>query len=1225
MNRNLFLIAGLLLIARFGFAQNQSPTSQVVNDTANYPYWIQMMQDPDANFFQTQRAFNIYWKDRQIKKGCGWKVFKRWEYMTQSRVNPDGSLPAPDAVFNAFQEYQKNSRSSSGNWISLGPSQIPAPGDPGYKGLGRLNVVAFHPSNPDIFYVGSPSGGMWQTSDGGTTWTTHTDTMPTLGVSAIVVDYSNPNKILIGTGDRDAGDAPGLGVYKSTNGGINWVPSKTGMDNKTVGGILQHPTNPQIFVAATSGGVYRSTDGGENWTKSVSGDFKDIQFKPNDPSIVYATAGSYFYRSTDNGISFTKITDGITGGQRGAIAVTPANPDYVYFLQSNSSSGYKGVYRSTNSGVSFTTRSESPNILDWSCNGTDSGGQGWYDLAITASPLFPEMIFVGGVDVWMSTNGGSTWTINSHWYGGCDVPAVHADCHFLGYSPVNGKLYAGNDGGVYSTNDNGNTWTDHTVGMTIGQIYKLGQSQTIKDKVINGFQDNGTYTLTPTQWIATGGGDGMECAVDYLDGSYTYHTIYYGDIYRTYNNGSEKHIAGNGTYGIDESGAWVTPFILGVTDPAMMFVGYKNVWRCNNVKGSNLTWKKISENLAGSNGSNMAVLEQSPADPNTLYAVRSDNKLFRTENCLEEDPVWVDLTSHLPTSGTATDLEAHPTDPDVLYMTLAKKIYKSSDKGLNWTNITGTLPIVSLNTVTYYNNAQEGLYVGSDAGVYYKDASMSDWIPFSEGLPDNGRITELEIYYDNDSVSEDAIRASTYGRGLWGSDLYQAAPDAEFTSTKTLIPISCGIDFTDLSSGVPTNFLWSFPGGSPSTSVLKNPENIVYSTAGTFSVTLKVWNALGTDSITKTGYITVSSTLLPVVGFTADKYVLCGEESTVHFTDKTENCPSAWHWEFNPSTVTFMEGTTAYSQNPVVRFNQPVIYHVTLTATNAVGSATHTEYSCIANGGYGLPVQESFANGFEGHHWTIVNPDMNVTWDTVSVSGTIPGTKAAWMNFFNYPSVNKRDQLISPAMDFSGYETVTLDFRHAYAQRATLKDSLIVYISTDCGSNWTRVWGTGPDGTSNSFVTHPPSLEEFYPASADDWCSGPYGVTCYSIDLSPWAGNDDIKVMFESFNRNGNNLFLNDIKIGGPVGSDEIKIDDMGISIYPNPSTGIVTLSIKNTKETCHISVFTIHGQEIYANKFIPEGENTVKQLDFSLFSKGIYYIRIMTETASRVEKLILE
>ncbi|NQV03735.1 MAG: hypothetical protein HQ542_13885, partial [Bacteroidia bacterium] len=610
--KRIFLISlGLIFTTLIVKSQSVSPSSSSLENTANYPSWVSMMQDPDANFFATQEAFNRYWENRPITKGCGWKVFKRWEFMMQDRVSDDGVKPAPNFTYDAYTEYIQNIRSTGGAWISLGPALIPLPGPAGYEGLGRLNNIAFHPTDPDSWYVAAPSGGMWMTSDGGANWETHTDTLPTLGVSAIVVDYNNPNIIYIGTGDRDAGDAPGLGIFKSVDGGYTWVQSTLGMGEKTVGEILHHPTNNQILIAVANGGIYRSTDAGANWTSSATGNFKDIDFKPNDPNIVYAASGASLYRSSDNGVTWGQITAGLTSGQRGAIAVTSANPNYVYFVQSNSSSGFKGLYRSTDAGLTFTTRSTSPNILDWSCTGSGTGGQGWYDLSVEADPVNPEIIYVGGVNVWKSTNGGTTWLINSHWYGGCGVPAVHADCHMLKYSPVDGKLYNCNDGGVYNSSNGGTTWTDYTETMTIGQIYKLGQSQTVKEKVINGFQDNGTYTYMGTEWWATGGGDGMECAIDYTNAAWTYHTIYYGDVFRKYNNASEKKIAGNGTFGITESGAWVTPFILHETNPEAMFVGFKNVWRSENIRDNQITWTKISDFGLGNN---CVVVEQSPAN-----------------------------------------------------------------------------------------------------------------------------------------------------------------------------------------------------------------------------------------------------------------------------------------------------------------------------------------------------------------------------------------------------------------------------------------------------------------------------------------------------------------------------------------------------------------------------------------------------------------------------------
>jgi len=1221
MKNVLYLLLGSMMIVTIARSQT---TSVVPNDTSNYPYWIEMMQDPGANFFETQKAFNLYWANRKITKGCGWKVFKRWEYMMQTRVNPDGSIPDPASTFRAYESYEKSVRSVSGNWINMGPAVIPAPGPAGYEGLGRLNCVAWHPTDPNKIYVGAPSGGMWQTSDGGLTWTTYTDTMPTLGVSAIVVDYSNTSRVWIGTGDRDAGDAPGLGVFVSTNGGQTWTPSNTGMGDRTVGKIIQHPSNPLILLAATSGGVHRSTDGGANWTKINTANFKDIVFKPNDPNTVYAAAGSSFYRSSDNGVSFTQITSGLGGGQRSTIAVSAANPNYVYVLSSDGSSGFQGVYRSTDAGLNFTARSTSPNILDWSCDGSGSGGQGWYDLALAADPLNAEIIYVGGVNVWKSTDGGQNWNINSHWYGGCGVPAVHADCHFLGYSPVNGKLYAGNDGGIYSTSNGGTTWTDHTVGMTIGQIYKLGQSQTVRDKVINGFQDNGTYTITPTGWIATGGGDGMECAIDYDNAAYTYHTIYYGDIFQKINNTNEKRIAGNGAFGIDESGAWVTPFVLGESDPKIMFVGYKNIWRCLDIKKANLIWVKISDNLGGSNSNDMSVVENSPADPNILYAVRSDNKLYRSDNCLATNVSWTDLSSFLPASGQPTDIEAHPSDAGTVYMTLDKNVYKSTDKGLTWTEISGTLPNITISTIAFYKNAPEGLYVGTDAGVYYRDQTMADWIPFSDGLPVNGRITELDIYYDNDSVSQDAVRASTYGRGLWGSDTYRGTVEVDFEADQTLIPTGCGVNFTDLSSGVPTFFEWEFEGATPSTSTAKNPLDIVYNTPGTYTVSLKAWNENGADSLIKTAYITVDSTLTPMADFTADRFAICDGE-VVRFTDLTENCPYAWTWSFTPGTVSYLEGTNSHSQNPVVEFNSNGPYNVQLTAFNAIGSHTTVKQSFILNGGYLLPFEESFNSGFEGKHWQIENPDSYVTWDTITVPGLEPGSKSAWMNFYNYLAIGRRDQLISPPFDLSSYSNAVLWFKHAYAQRATMKDSLIVKVSDDCGSTWTRVFATGPNGTPDMLVTHPSTMDPFYPASSDDWCSGTYGVDCYEIDITQVAGKQNVKIMFESYNRYGNNLFIDDINISTGVGIEGAQNSDNTIKVYPNPAFGNITISFPSGLEASSVRLLNLYGQTVMQEELRISGAHGESTWDVSSLPAGMYILHATISSGDQFLKVILK
>ena len=1226
--KNLILAFLALIIAtRIASAQNTPPPAVPANDTAAFPYWITMMQDPSVNFYKVRRAFNLYWENRPIKKGCGWKPFKRWEYMMESRILPDGTRPGADAVYNAVRNFNKSTLSTGGNWTSLGPAAIPAPGPSGYEGLGRINFVAFHPTDNNKIFIGSPSGGMWgRNALGEPPWINFTDQNPTLGVSAIIVDYANPATILIGTGDRDAGDAPGMGVFKSTDGGNTWTVSNTGMGNQTVGRMIQHPVNPQIMLAATSDGIYRSVNAGSSWTKSIGGNFKDIVFKPEDPNYVYAALGPDFYRSLDNGISFVKIATGLPAGQqRGVIAVTPANPSYVYFLVSGNDSGFHGLYRSTDSGTTFSTRSTSPNIMDYSCDGSGSGGQAWYDLALAADPVSANTIYAGGVDVWKSTDGGTTWAIRSHWWGDCGVAAVHADCHFLGFSPYNNKLYACDDGGVWVTDNGGTSWTDLTPGLTIGQIYKLGQAQQAKTHVINGFQDNGTYTLSPSGWLATGGGDGMECAIDYANDAYSYYTIYYGDIYRRLNNAMELHIAGNGVFGITESGDWVTPFILHRSQPETMFVGYKNIWRCKNVKVNMPLWTKLSDNLGGNNNSNLSVLEQSAANTNILYAARSDNRLFRSDNINDNNPIWTDLTTTLPASGlTPGSLATHPTNPDVVYMALGNNVYKSSNKGQSWTNISLNLPAIHISTIAYYRHDQEGLYVGTDAGVYYKNEGMTGWISFSQGLPLNGKITELEIYYDNDSVSADVIRASSFGRGLWSSDMYHSAPGADFTADRTLVPVGCGINFTDLSSGVPTSWTWTFPGGTPSTSHDINPAGIVYNTAGTYLVKLKIANEAGTDSITKNSYITVSGTLGPVTNFVSDKNVLC-EGEIVHFTDETENCPGSWTWDYSPSTISYLNSTNASSQNPVVQFMQNGAYSVTLTTQNASGSNSLTKTEYILQGGFGLPFTEDFEAGLAQKHWSVLNPDGNKTWDTITIGGTAPGHLAAWMNFFNYGSFYARDQLVSAPVNLQGFSSAQLTFQHAYASRGTLRDSLLVDISSDCGSTWTRVLSEAQNGSTSVFVTHPPMLTGFFPKTSADWCGGGYGTDCYTVDLTPWTGMQDLKIRFESYNRMGNNLFLDNISITGIVGISDRDPSGNEIRIYPNPTTGIFTARIPKSFGNTRAEVYDIRGNFIIAADLPANGNGDMNKIDLTHHARGIYYIRFTSEHSTIVKKVILE
>ncbi len=776
------LIALVFFFTCISGVTSQNLANQASPDTSDFPYYIYMMQDPDIKFNATVSAFEKYWANRTDYKGNYWKQFKRWEYINQPRVQENGKLPAPDHVMRVYQKYKDDypSESTTGSWTQIGPVNYPANSTSQPTGLGRINCIAFHPTNGNILWAGAPSGGLWKSTDHGTNWTTLTEAMPTLGVSSILVHPTTPNTIWLGTGDRDSGDAPGMGVYKSTDGGATWAVSNSGMGNVTVSMMIMHPSNSNIIIAATSGGIFKTTNGGTSWVlKSVTNYFKDIRFKPGDPTIVYAANYGNFYRSSNTGETWTQITSGILAGTRLVIGVTPANPSIVYLIQTNQP--FVGCLKSTDSGLNFTTQSTTPNIMDYACTGSGGASQASYDLCIAVESESADIIYVGGINTWKSTDGGVTWGIVSHWIGSswgepC-APSVHADIHSLDFSPVTGYLYSGGDGGVYYTTDGGTTWIEKTSTLAIGQVYKIGQSATNQNLVINGYQDVGTATSVGSTFTTVIGGDGMECIIDYSNSSYRYGALYYGDIRRS-SGGGYSTIAKNGVNGITESGGWVTPYVLHETDPNTMFVGYKNLWRSNNVKAgspSSVTWTQIS----GGNTTSCDVVEHSPVDVNILYACWQNVSgnpalVLKSTDVNSGTPTWVG--AYLPF--LVTDIEASPTSAHDIYTTSYAKVTKINTSGGSWvgTDMSTGLPTVGINCIVCDKNANnEALYVGTQFGVFYKNNTMSSWVQFDDQLPAVD-VRELEIYYDVDSPSNNKIKAATYGRGLWYSDLYNDVP-----------------------------------------------------------------------------------------------------------------------------------------------------------------------------------------------------------------------------------------------------------------------------------------------------------------------------------------------------------------------------------------------------------------------------------------------------------------
>ncbi|MCB9252806.1 MAG: gliding motility-associated C-terminal domain-containing protein [Flavobacteriales bacterium] len=851
------------------------------NDTANYPYWINMMQDENVNFFQTQRAFEIYWQNRKIDKGSGWKVFKRWEYSTSLRTDEHGvikpysdlyrEIKSRDSIYKATSTGQGIGAPcrSNGDWKEVGPVKYPVNNTSQPTGMGRINSIAFHPKNKNTLYVGAPAGGLWKSEDAGLSWQSNTDSLPTLGVSAIVLDALRPDTIFIGTGDRDASDAAGLGVYWSLDGGKNWSARNNGMGNVTVGRLIQDPKNRNVLLAATNNGIFRTTDYGNNWSNRLSGNFKEIVFSAGSSQTVYASSDGKFYRSTNNGVSWSLIVSGLpgTGATRGAIAVTQADTNYVYFLVAKGSV-FMGVYLSKNKGSNFTTQCTTPNLMDYSSNGSGTSGQAWYDMDLAVDPVNKNIVYVAGINIFKSVNAGATWLINAHWVGS-GAPSIHADQHVLEYSPHNNYLYAGNDGGVYYQTTSDSIWYNISDGLAVSQIYKLGQSQTNKKVLVNGYQDNGTARYNGS-FTTVYGGDGMDCLVDPTDESVAYGELYYGSVFRLKNNSSEGTIAANGIKGINESGAWVTPFVLKPNDPNTMFIGYKNVWRSNNVKSSTtaaVSWKRISSGLRTVNNQNINALEMNLAQPDLIYMARSDRAFFRASNASSDLPDWIDLTPSLPNNAVIQCIASDPKDSNTVYISQSNKIYRSSNRGNTWVNISANLPNAAyLSIVIDSSSKKKGMYVGGYSGVYYKDNSSANWIFYGDGLPKTSRIQDLEIYYSGETKGRSHLVAATYGRGNWVTSLYEPdrVPVADFDASDSSVCTGTVVRLQNKSIYVPTLFKWNivpssfrYVNGTGENS--ENPE-ILCEKAGQYTISLIVENCKGNDTIEKRFYLEIYDT-----------------------------------------------------------------------------------------------------------------------------------------------------------------------------------------------------------------------------------------------------------------------------------------------------------------------------------------------------------------------------
>lgn len=773
--------------------------------------WTNLIFRNDIPFQDIQKAFDAEWKGKAYKSGHGINAFKRFEYLYQNRLDKRGNFIKTSTYEKEYDKIRSNvsSNDRSVAWAQVGPLGMPNSGN----GVGRINVVAFHPNNPNILFAGAPAGGLWKSYNGGNYWTSSSDDFQNLGISDIVVDPANPSIVYATTGDNDHSDTSPYGLIKSMDGGITWdvlslEPGISGYDNFWVmDRVLLDPTNSNRLLVATNLGIYESLDAGDSWDHIFQPDVRvrHMEFHPTNPSIIYATTDGYnsngndsdFYVSYNSGVNWfhTIVPDNIYI-QRMAIAVSPDRPNDVYLLASSdvNSNDFHAVLKSENRGYSFTKvpTTDPPNL----------GSQEWYDWTFSVDPLDHSHMYAGGVGFYESFDGGLTWS-----YALCDqnyTYCIHVDFHYSGFHPITGELFVGNDGGIFKTPTNNLDWTPLNDGLAVTQYYRISTSETTSNFSIGGSQDNGTHRFDAGYAEKIYGGDGMDNDINYLNDQIFYISTQRGYLRKTFDGGQSfsSMINPNTT---DESGSWVTPFKIDPNDPSILVAGFNNIWKSQDY-GNN--WTKMTD---FSEGSTFQHLDFAPSNSNYMYGSKFGD-LYAT---VDGGTTWnVVLDSYI-----IRWIEIDQFDPQHLWLASDNSVIESFDGGYNWEDISNNLPDIPTNTLVYDHDGDGKLFVGTDIGVFYRTRSDREWLEFNVGLP-NVRVFELDINETNGQ-----IYAGTYGRGMWKSNLPAVnAASCEIVDVNISSPFSCNNG--DISYEVSINY-----NQAPLTGGI-SINNVVYPTMG---------------------------------------------------------------------------------------------------------------------------------------------------------------------------------------------------------------------------------------------------------------------------------------------------------------------------------------------------------------------------------------------------------
>lgn len=673
-------------------------------------------------------------------------ILRQREFLKQRNYNSGNNIKEK-LSFSILQK--KNNKLNSNlkilesipKWNCIGPDNIG----------GRVKSIVYNPINTNIVYIAAASGGIWKTTNSGESWKPIFDDENAIAFGSIAIDYQNPNILYAGTGEAVMGTDIiylGAGIYKSTNAGESWFLlglSDAGAFSK----VWVARNNSNLLYAGvvnSSQGFYKSTDAGISWKKTFDYSVSDVSYNENNEAEVYiGVNGEGIYYSSNYGETWVKKSYGLnTGIGRVSVQLAQSNTNILYSLMEINEIGF--IYKSTDYGNNWF------NIYQG--NSSFFNEQGVYNNFIAVNPKNSDIVIAGGIDMFITTNGGTDWqNVTKSYSGG----SVHMDQHHAAYNPLNTQeIIAGNDGGVYISDNGGFDWKNISSGLQITQFYSLAIDTSKQSVNYGGTQDNGMLCSSDGKWSQIVSGDGFRVIVDSEYPNMIFAEYYYGLIWKYDITNNTKSMITNGI-NLNENSEWNSPL---VQQNNNLYTARQSIYKSTN-KGIN--WISISPQYKGA----FSALDVSQSDDNVIYAGTEFGQLIVSTNAGSS---WIDVSNNGLVNRYVTDITISKNNPSKAYITFSgynsAHIFKTTNYGASWYSISNNLPDIPCNAIIIHPEKDNVLFVATDIGVFASYNDGDSWFIYGEGLP-YCPIVDLAFHSNKVIIPELTLRVASHGRSIW--------------------------------------------------------------------------------------------------------------------------------------------------------------------------------------------------------------------------------------------------------------------------------------------------------------------------------------------------------------------------------------------------------------------------------------------------------------------------